>query len=100
LRHRRKKLPKQQDERWAKMDQDREARVEQIKADVAATLAAQKKECDRKGNVTIGMTKDQVRASCWGKPQYAVTVFGSSEQWVYGLRYIYFRDGKVEAIQD
>jgi hypothetical protein len=92
---------REQDEKWAQMDRDREALDQQVKAEIAASLAANEKECDRKGRPAIGMTKDQVRASCWGKPQYAnrtVTAHGESEQWVYARGYIYFRNGKVEAI--
>ncbi len=51
----------------------------------------------------IGMTEAQVLASSWGKPSSVnttVTVYGNSEQWVYGYgMYVYFRNGKVSAIQ-
>jgi hypothetical protein len=51
----------------------------------------------------IGMTEAQVLASSWGKPtsvNTTITAYGNSEQWVYGNRmYVYFRNGKVSAIQ-
>lgn len=28
-----------------------------------------KAECDRRGGVSVGMTREQVYASCWGKPR-------------------------------
>jgi hypothetical protein len=70
----------------------------------AARNAAAKKaraECDRRGGASIGMTAQQVLASCWGKPEHRnVTIFaqGRSEQWVYPGGYLYFRDGRLEAI--
>lgn len=53
----------------------------------------------------IGMTAQQVRdASNWGPPREVnrtTTGSGVTEQWVYGLkRYLYFRNGRLEAIQD
>jgi hypothetical protein len=51
----------------------------------------------------IGMTKEEVLASTWGKPEdinITETQYGTSEQWVYyGFRYIYFEDGIVTTIQ-
>lgn len=51
----------------------------------------------------IGMTEAQVLASSWGKPSSVnttITAYGNSEQWVYGYgMYVYFRNGKVSAIQ-
>ena len=51
----------------------------------------------------IGMTEAQVLASSWGKPtsvNTTITAYGNSEQWVYGYgMYVYFRNGKVSAIQ-
>lgn len=51
----------------------------------------------------IGMTFAQVLSSSWGKPDSVnttITAYGSSEQWVYGYgMYVYFRNGKVSAIQ-
>ena len=51
----------------------------------------------------IGMTKDEVMKSSWGKPSdrnITETIYGTHEQWVYGNgRYVYFDDGYVTAIQ-
>ena len=51
----------------------------------------------------IGMTEAQVLASSWGKPSSVnttITAYANSEQWVYGYgMYVYFRNGKVSAIQ-
>ncbi len=52
----------------------------------------------------LGMTKEQVEASSWGKPlrvNRTTYTFGVEEQWVYDNdRYIYFSDGIVTAISD
>lgn len=52
----------------------------------------------------IGMTKDDVLLTKWGKPEdinRTTTRYSVSEQWVYsGYRYIYFEDGIVTAIQE
>jgi outer membrane protein assembly factor BamE (lipoprotein component of BamABCDE complex) len=66
----------------------------------------------RSGQVSIGMTKEQVRAS-WGYPDdinKTITEYSYQEQWVYnelrnGIslpeRYVYFdRSGTVTTIQD
>lgn len=54
--------------------------------------------------VHIGMTQQQVLASSWGRPDSVnrtVTAAGSAEQWVYGTRnFLYFRDGRLEAVQN
>lgn len=53
---------------------------------------------------SIGMTKDEVINSTWGKPEdinKTTTRYGTTEQWCYsGYKYIYFEDGKVTSIQD
>jgi len=65
--------------------------------------AAAKASCERKGGVSIGMTADQVLASCWGRPQHRNVTYstkGSLEQWVYGIgSYVYLEDGIVTSIQ-
>jgi hypothetical protein len=61
------------------------------------------KEAQSKPSPRIGMSAAQVLASNWGEPESintTITANGNSEQWVYGLRmYIYFRNGRVSAIQ-
>jgi len=60
-------------------------------------------ECKRRGDPRIGMTAAQVAATCWGKPENVnrTIVAGSTEdQYVYaGGRYVYLRNGVVNAIQ-
>ena len=50
------------------------------------------------------MSKDDVLASSWGKPQEintTTTAHGVREQWVYrGYNYLYFTDGVLTAIQN
>jgi hypothetical protein len=52
----------------------------------------------------IGMTKEEVLNSTWGKPQDINTTtsrYGTNEQWCYSqYRYIYFENGIVTSIQD
>lgn len=52
----------------------------------------------------IGMTKNEVLNSTWGKPEdinKTTTKYGIREQWCYsGYKYIYFEDGIVTSIQD
>lgn len=52
----------------------------------------------------IGMTKEEVENSTWGKPSKinrTTTAYGVHEQWVYSnYRYIYFDNDIVTAIQD
>jgi hypothetical protein len=64
--------------------------------------AKAKTECERRGGVTIGMTKEQVYASCWGKPykvNTTVVANGRHEQWIYDGGYLYFLDGVLTGIQ-
>lgn len=63
-------------------------------------LVAEKRE----QNPRLGMTKEQVEASSWGKPEdinRTVSTYSSTEQWVYGGgRYLYFTDGILTSFQD
>jgi len=56
-----------------------------------------------KSDVKIGMTRNQVIQSNWGKPKSinrTIVRGGEHEQWVYGLRtYLYFTNDKLTAIQ-
>ncbi|MCB2361572.1 zinc ribbon domain-containing protein [Clostridium estertheticum] len=53
---------------------------------------------------TIGMTKDKVRKGAWGEPQKinrTTTADGTTEQWVYDGKYLYFDvNGLLTDIQD
>ena len=55
-------------------------------------------------NPHLGMTKEEVEASLWGRPEKinrTVTQYSSREQWVYGQgQYLYFEDGILTSFQD
>lgn len=73
-----------------------------LSAEAKQQKEAEKTDCDRRGGVRIGMTKEQVYTSCWGKPRKVnetVTAGGQHEQWVYGTGYIYLDNGVVRSIQ-
>lgn len=58
--------------------------------------------CERRGGVSVGMTEQQVLASCWGRPNkknITETAGGIHEQWVYGGGYIYLDQGIVTGLQ-
>jgi len=62
-------------------------------------------ELQKKPGVKIGMTRDQVRDNTsWGPPKtinQTTTSAGTTEQWVYeNGSYLYFRSGKLFAIQN
>lgn len=75
----------------------------QKRAEENKKKAAEKAECDRRGGVRVGMTKAEVLASCWGKPERmnkTTTTRGTTEQWVYFRQYLYFNeDGRLTTIQ-
>jgi hypothetical protein len=53
--------------------------------------------------VQIGMSKEDVLASSWGKPQKVNTttnVYGTREQWVYDGGYLYLENGVLTSIQN
>lgn len=58
----------------------------------------------RSQGVRIGMTKDDVLKSSWGRPESintTTTASGTREQWVYGGRnYLYFVNGVLTTIQN
>jgi hypothetical protein len=60
-------------------------------------------DCKALGGASIGMTKPQLVASCWGKPlgtNTTLTAGGDREQLVYGGgNYIYLENGRVTTIQ-
>lgn len=54
------------------------------------------------GSVRIGFTKEQC-IDAWGEPNAintTTTRYGVDEQWVYESKYLYFKNGKLSAIQD
>lgn len=58
----------------------------------------------KKEGVSIGMTKERVIQSSWGKPEKinsTTSLNGTREQWVYrGHNYLYFQDGILTTIQN
>lgn len=59
----------------------------------------------RSEGVSVGMTKQEVFMSSWGRPQHVnstTTTRGTKEQWVYGSRsYLYFDEsGRLATIQN
>lgn len=58
----------------------------------------------RRQGVTVGMTKEEVLGSSWGRPQKVNTTtnaYGTREQWVYGNgNYLYFEGDRLVTIQN
>ena len=55
-----------------------------------------------RGSVKIGFTTEQC-IDAWGDPESintTTTRYGVEEQWVYGNQFLYFKNGKLSAIQD
>lgn len=71
---------------------------------IAAANAKAEKAKRKKEGVSIGMTKQEVLDSSWGRPQKintTTTAAGTREQWVYGNGgYLYFRDNQLTTIQN
>lgn len=73
---------------------------------VAAAAKRQSEETKRearKRGVLIGMTKEEVLGSSWGRPERVNSTHranSTTEQWVYpGGNYLYFRNGVLDSIQ-
>lgn len=71
---------------------------------VAIAMQVAKREAKKQG-VRIGMSKQDVLDSSWGRPEHINTTTTSnqtSEQWVYSgyHSYLYFTDGVLTAIQN
>jgi hypothetical protein len=60
-------------------------------------------ECKRRGNPRVGMTRNQVEATCWGKPDRVdrrETARGVTERYVYGKsRFVLLHNGIVTSVQ-
>lgn len=95
-------------ERLSKDYPDVAAKHEQIAKRQIAAAERKSQEDDRRQKrsegVRLGMSKEDVLASSWGKPQSINTttnVYGTREQWVYGGRsYLYFESGVLTSIQN
>jgi hypothetical protein len=70
---------------------------------IARAHAAELAERKRQG-VRIGMTRERVLESSWGRPEHinrTTNAFGEHEQWVYGGgNYLYFDNGVLTSIQN
>lgn len=70
----------------------------ELAAEARRTAARKRRE-----GVSVGMTKDDVLASAWGRPEKinrSSYNWGTREQWVYrGNNYLYFHDDTLESIQ-
>lgn len=76
----------------------------QNEADRKKALAAERARRRSQG-VSVGMTKEEVLMSSWGRPQHVnstTTSRGTREQWVYGGgNYLYFDEsGRLTTIQN
>lgn len=75
------------------------ATLDRLELQEAREIAAEK----RKRGVTVGMTKDDVLASSWGRPESinkSVYSHGTHEQWIYGNgHYLYFEGNQLTSIQ-
>lgn len=63
-----------------------------------------KADCKRRGDPRIGMSAQQVEATCWGKPDqvnHSEKEGAAFDQYVYGNKnkYVYLRNGVVVSIQ-
>lgn len=85
-----------------RQEQVREAERER-KAEVKQRQAAAAQA--KKPGATIGMSPEQVtKETSWGKPNHinrTTAAYGVHEQWVYGGgNYLYFKNGRLTAIQN
>jgi hypothetical protein len=80
------------------------AQIEKIFAEAEKKERELEKKRRRSEGVSIGMSKDDVLASSWGKPERintTTTANTTREQWVYGGRnYLYFENNKLVTIQN
>lgn len=70
---------------------------------IAAAMAKADKVRRKKEGVSIGMSKQEVLESLWGKPQKinrTINARGVREQWVYGNSYLYFNEDTLTTIQN
>ncbi len=71
--------------------------------DPVAKSRAATADCSRRGQPKIGMTRDQIVATCWGKPiatNRTITSDTVREQLVYSNGYLYLTNGILTTIQD
>ncbi|MBY0444979.1 MAG: DUF2845 domain-containing protein, partial [Burkholderiales bacterium] len=80
------------------------AQADKLVAEADRRDQAEERKQKRSKGVTIGMPKEDVLASSWGRPESVNTTTtsrGTREQWVYGGRnYLYFENGVLTTIQN
>lgn len=80
------------------------AQADKLTAEADRQDQAEERKRKRSKGVTIEMSKEDVLASSWGRPESVnstTTSRGTREQWVYGGRnYLYFENGVLTAIQN
>jgi hypothetical protein len=84
-------------------DSELNAIVETARTKVAEIERQKDRARAKHEGVSIGMTKEQVLGSSWGKPQSinsTHTAAGTHEQWVYSGGYLYFDNDVLTAIQN
>jgi hypothetical protein len=73
-----------------------------LDAERAAAARAEATRKRREG-VRLGMTREDVLASSWGRPRKVNSTtnrYGTHEQWVYDGGYLYFEDGILTSVQN
>lgn len=90
---------------WLKENRPKEAKaIEKLREQALAREEKAKNAAKRKAGVYVGMSREDVLASSWGRPQHVnrtTTSTGTHEQWVYGgMNFLYFDDGVLTAIQN
>lgn len=88
----------------AKEEELKRKEEERLQAIENKKLLETEKARKKSEGVRIGMTKQDVLDSSWGRPNHintTTTAFGTREQWVYdGYNYLYFKDGILTTIQN
>ena len=81
-----------------------ESQLAQLSKKAEASEKAADLKLKKSKGINIGMNREDVLASSWGKPDSVnrtTTSSTTSEQWVYGARnYLYFENGKLSTIQN
>ena len=88
--------------RERKEEQEAQQQRRELYVQAHPELADRVKSAVLKGNITLGLSCDDTRAS-WGAPtkiHRTVGTYGVHEQWIYGDTYIYFENGILTSWQD
>ncbi len=95
---------KYEDEKFSFDKEDGNLYINIVNKNIEYELTKKDYRITKRKKPNIGMTKDEVLNSTWGKPEdinKTTTKYGTREQWCYsGYKYIYFEDGIVTSIQD